>query len=287
MIRVTAVLVPRREVRMLPTAMSPTAGGLLVSGVTVRFGALTAVDRAALAAPAGAVTGLIGPDGAGKTTLCDVISGLRRPSEGTVRLGGADLTGGARERARRGVARTFERPGPLGGATVRDAVRTAAVRHAAAREQPGRTARDRWRRRRAARRDAAGRADELLARVGIGEYARRSARAVPPDVARLAELARALAADPSVLLLDEPWTGLPERRSRALEVLLRDLAADGLAVLVAGHDLEPVLGVCDVVHVLDGGRVVASGPPAEVRADARARGAYRGTRGPEARLPAG
>ncbi|MFD0903814.1 hypothetical protein ACFQ11_25735, partial [Actinomadura sediminis] len=132
--------------------------------------------------------------------------------------------------------------------------------------------------------DAAGRAGEQLARVGIGEYARRSDRAVPPDVARLADLARALAADPSVLLLDEPWTGLPERRSRALEVLLRDLAAEGLAILVAGHDLEPVLGVCDVVHVLDGGRVVASGPPAEIRASARARGAHRNAHPPNARL---
>ncbi|MFV2179822.1 hypothetical protein ACFHW3_42775, partial [Actinomadura sp. LOL_011] len=117
----------------------------------------------------------------------------------------------------------------------------------------------------------------------------------PLTALRLAELARALAADPSVLLLDEPWTGLPERRSRALEVLLRDLAAEGLAVLVAGHDLEPVLGVCDVVHVLHGGRVVASGPPAEVRANARVRGVYRHAAGaahrdlrtPEARLTPG
>ncbi|WP_143220854.1 ATP-binding cassette domain-containing protein, partial [Actinomadura sp. CNU-125] len=105
-----------------PTAASPVAQGLLVSGVTVRFGALTAVDRAALAAPAGAVTGLIGPDGAGKTTLCDVISGQRRPTEGTVRLGGADLTGGARERARRGVRPHLRASRPARRHDRRDAV---------------------------------------------------------------------------------------------------------------------------------------------------------------------
>ncbi|TDC03351.1 ABC transporter ATP-binding protein [Actinomadura bangladeshensis] len=248
--------------------------GLQVSGVTVRFGGLTAVDGAGLTAPPGAVTGLVGPDGAGKTTLCDVIAGLRRPAAGTVRLGDADLTGSAaRERARRGIARTS--PGPAGSRTVRETVRAAAARHALTREYPGRTARDRWRRRLDARRDAGPRAEEILARVGIAEYAERCARAAPPGVALLTGLARALAAEPAVLLLDEPWAGMPARHARALEVLLRDLAAEGLAVLVVERELEPVLGVCDVLHVLDGGRVIAAGAPAEVRADPRVRDAYR------------
>ncbi|MFA1550356.1 ATP-binding cassette domain-containing protein [Actinomadura chokoriensis] len=241
--------------------------------MTVRFGRLTAVDGAGLTAPPGAVTGLVGPDGAGKTTLCDVITGLRRPAAGTVHLGDADLTGSAaRERARRGIARTVRQPS--GAATVRDTVRAAAARHAMAREYAGRTARDRWRRRLDARRDAGLRADEVLARVGIEEYAEQCARTAPPGVALLTDLARALTTEPAVLLLDEPWAGLPVRHARALEVLLRDLACEGLAVLLAERDLEPVLGVCDVVHVLDGGRVIAAGPPAEVRADSRVRGAY-------------
>ncbi|MEU8341463.1 ATP-binding cassette domain-containing protein [Spirillospora sp. NPDC048832] len=253
--------------------------GLLVRDVTVRFGAVTAVDGAGLAAPPGAVTGLIGPDGAGKTTLCEVIAGLRRPAAGTVHLGDADLTGSAaRERARRGIARAAPRPEPAGARTVREAVRAAAARHALTAPVPGRTARDRWRRRLDARRDAGRRADEVLARVGIAEYADRCAREAPPGVALLTGLARALAAEPAVLLLDEPWDGLPVRYARALEVLLRDLAAEGLAVLVAGRELEPVLGVCDALHVLDGGRVIAAGAPAEVRADPRVRDAYRAGR---------
>lgn len=253
------------------------AEGLLVRDVTVRFGRLTAVDGAGLTAPPGTVTGLIGPSGAGKQTLCDVITGLRRPAAGTVHLGGADLTGSAaRERARRGIARTFQRPGRAGTSTVRDTVRAAAARHAMTREYPGRTARDRWRFRWDARRDAAACADGLLARVGIEEYAGACARTVPPGVARLVDLARALATEPAVLLLDDPWAGLPERRARALEVLLRDLAAEGLTILVAGHELEPVLGVCDVLHVLDDGKVIAAGAPAEVRSDPRVKDAYRG-----------
>ncbi|RMI34603.1 ABC transporter ATP-binding protein, partial [Actinomadura harenae] len=110
-------------------------------------------------------------------------------------------------------------------------------------------------------------ADVLLARLGIAEHAAHRVGAVPPEVARLAELAGALATRPRALVLDEPSAGLGEAASRSLEVLLRDLAAEGLAVVLVERDLERVLGVCDTVHVLARGRVVACGPPAEVRAD--------------------
>ncbi|MFC9975440.1 ABC transporter ATP-binding protein [Spirillospora sp. NPDC127200] len=253
----------------------PAPEGLRASGVTVRFGGVTAVDGAALAAPPATVTGLVGPAGAGKTTLCDVICGLRRPAGGVVRLDGADLTGvPARRRARDGVARTFHEPSLHRALTVRDNVRIAAVLHAMTGPVAGRTARDRWRRRRAAGRRAGEVADRLLARVGITGYAADRAGAVPPGVARLAELARALASAPRLLLLDGPWQELPEPAARSLEVLLRDLAAEGLAVLLAEDDLDAVVGVCDVLYALDAGRVIASGPPAEVRADPRVRAAY-------------
>ncbi|WP_344455885.1 ATP-binding cassette domain-containing protein [Actinomadura kijaniata] len=251
----------------------PEAGeGLRAMGVTVRFGGTTAVDGAALTAPPGTVTGLVGPAGSGKTTLCDVLTGLCRPARGTVRLDGAELTGRPpHERARCGLARTFQRPTAFWSLTVRENVRLAAEIHAVTRRPPGRSARDRWRRRRAARHAAGEVADELLERVGIAAYAQRPAGSVPPEVARLLELARALAARPRALVLDEPWADLSEPRGRALEVLVRDLAAEGPAVLLTGSDLEALIGVCDVLYVLDAGRVVASGPPVEVRADPRVR----------------
>ncbi|WP_308166415.1 ATP-binding cassette domain-containing protein [Actinomadura sp. NEAU-AAG7] len=264
---------------MAPEVRMTVLEGLRVADVTVRFGPLTAVDGAGLLAPPGAVTGLVGPRGAGKTTLCDVIAGVRRPAEGTVHLDGEDLTGtAARARARHGIARAFQRPArprawPFPGPTLRESVRAAAERSARDRFGRDRLGRDRRR-----RPDAAGRAEDALARAGVAEFAGRRAAETPPEVAALAGLARALASEPSVLLLDEPWTALPERRSRALEVLLRDLAAEGLAVLVACDGLEPAMGVCDVLHVLDAGRVVAAGPPVEVRAEVGATAAPRVSR---------
>lgn len=246
--------------------------GLRAAGVTVRFGQVTAVDGAGLTAPPGAVTGLLGPDGAGKTTLCDVICGLCRPAVGSVLLDGADLLGRSPgEVARRGVARTFQEAPPTRGRsarrTLRDAVLAVAEEEVAHREIAGRDRLDRRRRRRAARARTGETADALLDRLGIAGFAACRADAVPAEVARLAELAGALAARPRALVLDEPSAGLGEAASRSLEVLLRDLAAEGLAVVLVERELERVLGVCDTVHVLSRGRVVACGPPAEVRCD--------------------
>lgn len=246
--------------------------GLRAAGVTVRFGQVTAVDGAGLTAPPGAVTGLLGPDGAGKTTLCDVLCGLRRPMDGSVLLDGADLLGRSPgEVARRGLARTFQQPSrPRGRSarrTVRDTVQAVAQQEVARREIAGRDRLDRRRRRSAALALTGETADTLLTRLGIAGFADRRADAVPAEVARLAELASALAARPRALVLDEPSAGLGEAASRALEVLLRDLAAEGLAIVLVERDLERVLGVCDTVHVLAHGRVVACGPPAEVRYD--------------------
>jgi len=251
--------------------------GLEASAITVRFGGVTAVDGAGLEAPPGAVTGLIGPNGAGKTTLLDVVTALRRPSGGTVRFEGTDLTGRTpHERARRGIARTFQRPEVFGSLTVRENVQVAAEIHAMTRDVPGRTRTDRWRRRRAGRREAGAVADASLERLGITEYANHRAGTVPTGIARLVELARALATAPRLLLLDEPSSGLSVPAWRSLECLLRDLAADGLAVLLVEHDMDVVMGVCDVLYVLDSGRVIASGPPMEVRANRRVREAYLG-----------
>lgn len=239
--------------------------GLRVCGVTVRRRGVTVLDGAELTAPPATVTGLVAREADAATVLADVICGLVRPARGGIRLDGADLTRAApHERTRRGVARTFRRPALFGGLTVWENVLVAAETHALTREMPGRTRRDRRRRRREARRKAGRVADALLERVGIAAYARLRAGRVPPDVARLAELARALATGPRLLVLDEPSAGLPVPRSRALEVLLRDLAAEGPAVLLIERDLEPMIGVCDVLHLMSGGRVVTSGSPFEV-----------------------
>nr|BFE38063.1 ABC transporter ATP-binding protein [Actinomadura rugatobispora] len=251
--------------------------GLLATGLTAGRRAAGArpsgplLDGVTLAAPPGTVTGIVGPAGAGKTTLLDVVCGLRRPDGGTVRLDGEDLAGRpAHARVRLGVARTFQRPRAFGALSVHQNVRLAAETHAMTCAIAGRDVRDRHRRRRAARREAGRAADALLARVGIARHAADSPGRLPPGVVRLMELARALATRPKVLLLDDPSADLSERQARALEVLLRDLAAEGLAVVVAERELERVMGVCDELYVLESGRTVASGPPFQVRADLRA-----------------
>ncbi|WP_018656189.1 ATP-binding cassette domain-containing protein [Actinomadura flavalba] len=250
-------------------------GGLRVDAVTVRADGALVLDDVALRAHPGAVTGIVGPPGAGKTTLADVVTGWRRPESGTVTLDGTDLTGAAPYvRARAGLARTVHGGTPFGSLSVRDNVRAAVEIHALTRPVAGRGPRDRWRRRRAARASAAATADVLLARTGIAPYAGHPAARVPAAVAPLLEIARALATRPRVLLLDEPAAGLTDVRARALEVLLRDLAAEGLAVVLTAPDLSAVLGVCDTVHVLDRGRVAASGPPAGVRGEPRVRALF-------------
>ncbi|MEU6040079.1 ATP-binding cassette domain-containing protein [Actinomadura sp. NPDC047616] len=246
--------------------------GLRVCGVTVRRRGVTVLDGADLTAQPATVTGLVGPDDAGAAALADVVCGLLRPACGSVHLDGADLVRRApRLRGRRGVARTFRRPEVFRGLTVRENVLVAAQAHALTREVPGRSRRDRRRIRRAALREAGTVADALLERLGITAYAARRAGRVPPGVARLVELARALAADPRLLVLDEPSAGLSVPQTRALEVLLREVAAEGPAVLLIERDLELMMGVCDRLHLMRAGRVVASGSPFEVRETCRPR----------------
>jgi branched-chain amino acid transport system ATP-binding protein len=235
---------------------------LEVVGVTVRFGGLVAVDAVALSAEAGAVTGLIGPNGAGKTTLFNVITGLQAPTAGVVLVDGEDLTRApAPERARRGVARTFQRLEVFGSMTVLDNVLTAAeLRRTWAQddEDPREVAR------------------ECLRRTGVLAHADAMADAVPTGIARLVELARALALRPRLLLLDEPSSGLSPQETAAFAALLTALASEGTAVLLVEHDVDLVMSVCSTVHVLDFGRLLSVGTPAEVQADPLVQQAYLG-----------
>ena len=230
-----------------------------VKDVTVRFGGVTAVDKATISADGGQVTALIGPNGAGKTTLFNVVTGLQRPTGGKVFLDGKDITHTpTHRRARHGIARTFQRLEAFGSLTVEENIRVAADAVRAKNAKPARVTR------------------ELIKRIGLERYADARADSVPTGVARLVELARALAIDPQLLLLDEPSSGLSEAETDSFGALLRDLAAQGRAVLIVEHDMGLIMRVSDVIHVLDRGRLIASGTPAEVQADPLVRKAYLG-----------
>ncbi len=238
---------------------------LEVEDVVVQFGGVTAVDHASFAADAGRITGLIGPNGAGKTTCFNVITGLQRPTAGTVRLDGRAITSlPVHRRAKRGIGRTFQRLEAFGSLSVRDNVRVAADLHRGLRGLSGLS------------RPGPSEVLDLLERVGIAEHADDRADSIPTGAARLLELARCLACDPQLLLLDEPSSGLDEAETDAFGVLLRELAAEGRGVLMVEHDMDLVMGVCDTISVLDFGRVIAAGSPAEVRRDPRVQQAYLG-----------
>jgi branched-chain amino acid transport system ATP-binding protein len=239
------------------------AGLLEIEEVSVQFGGLLAVDDASISVPSGCVTGLIGPNGAGKTTLFNVITGLQAPSGGRVLLDEADITRRRPyRRARLGIARTFQRLEAFGSLTARENVLVALEM------------RRRWA---TSRYDCAKIADELLDRVGITRVADTRVEALPTGSARLVELARALATDPKVLLLDEPSSGLDEQETDALGVLLHQLTADGLAVLLVEHDMPLVMEACTHISVLDFGRIIARGTPAQIQADPSVQRAYLGT----------
>jgi branched-chain amino acid transport system ATP-binding protein len=231
---------------------------LEVSGVSVRFGGRLALDAVDLVADEGAVTGLIGPNGAGKTTLFNVICGMQPALHGRVRLDDHDVTRLAPfKRARRGLARTFQRLEPFGLLTVRENIRLAA--DAARRKHP----------------DAI--ADELLDRLGIADLGGQRADRLPTGQARVVELARALATDPKVLLLDEPASGQDEHETEAFRDVIRAVAREGVAVVLVEHDIQLVMDVCDLIYVLDLGRVLASGSPAQVQNDDLVVAAYLGS----------
>lgn len=233
-------------------------GSLEVSGVTVSFGGHRALDGVGLTAEPGRVTGLIGPNGAGKSTLFDVVSGLRRPSAGRVVLDGKDVTRmGPARRSRHGLARTFQRLELFGRLTVRDNLLVAAE-----------LGPDRRR---------AGRAvTGILERLGLHEVAGTPADDLSTGAARLVEVGRALAVRPKLLLLDEPAAGQDGEETERFAALLRSLADDGTTVVLVEHDMRLVMSVCDHLHVLDLGKIIASGTPEAVRQDEKVLAAYLG-----------
>jgi branched-chain amino acid transport system ATP-binding protein len=252
---------------------------LEVTEVSVRFGGVSALSGVSLSAPAGRITGLIGPNGAGKTTLFDVITGMRKPQRGHVLLDGRDVSRlSSYRRARLGLGRTFQKLELFGTLTVRENISAAASMGRPVFRRPG------------GRRDAdestpddSGAAEpiarvteRLLDYVSLGDVADRRADTVPTGTGRLVELARALAVNPTVLLLDEPASGQNVDETAGFAEVLRSLAADGLAVLLVEHDMELVMRICDHIYVLDFGDIIASGPPDAIRKDPMVQAAYLG-----------
>jgi branched-chain amino acid transport system ATP-binding protein len=254
---------------------------LEATDVTVRFGGLVALDRVGLTVSPAMIVGLIGPNGAGKSTFFGVLSGLVRPRGGTVRIDGHDVTRASPQaRARLGVARTFQRLELFGELTVREHLVVAyrAKRRSTlfdlARTLPldlvG-----------LGNRPAPGEdetVDRVLDLLGLASVASVSASAIGLGTGRLVEVARALAAQPRVLLLDEPSSGLDAHETDALaDVLARLRDEEGLALVLVEHNVAMVLGLADDVTVLDFGEVIARGPATDIRADAAVQAAYLGT----------
>jgi neutral amino acid transport system ATP-binding protein len=249
---------------------------LEVREVTRTFGGLRAVDAASLDVEVGSITALIGPNGAGKSTLFNVVSGFLSAQRGTVRFEGRRIDRmGPHRIARRGLVRTFQTPRALTRLSVLDNILLAAPEHPGERVsgllfRPGGA--------RARERKARERADELLALVRLDGHAGDYAGVLSGGERKLLDFARVLMAEPRLVLLDEPMAGVNPTLGRQLvEHVLRLRADRGMTFLFVEHDLDVVMEASDHVIVMNEGRVIASGAPAEVRADERVVDAYLGT----------
>jgi branched-chain amino acid transport system ATP-binding protein len=249
---------------------------LAARGVGVRFGGLRALDEVDVEVPAGTIVGLVGPNGAGKTTLFAVVSGLLRPNEGRVEIDGHDVTGASpQKRARLGMARTFQQLELFQDLSVRDHVVLAyRARHERRRLWSDLLDGRGFRRPPAAETT---RVDALVGLLGLDSVAESAVGALPLGTARRVEVARALATQPSILLLDEPSSGLDHHETAQLSAALRSIVdEEGVGLLLVEHDVAMVLGLSARVTVLDFGRRIAEGTPEEIRNDPAVKAAYLG-----------
>jgi len=246
-----------------------TAPLLALYGVTKRFGGLTAVNDVSMSLPEGVIAGLIGPNGAGKTTLFSMIAGFAAPTAGRIAFAGADITGEAPHRlALRGIARTFQIVQPFAGLTVRENIAVGAhLRHPR-------------------RESALAEAERVAAEVGLSDVLDREAQALTVAFRKRLEVARALATGPRLLLLDEVLAGLNPSEIRDILPVIRAIRASGVTILMVEHVMQAVMNLCEHVHVLAEGRLLADGVPADVCTRPAVIEAYLG-HGAAARIQAG
>jgi branched-chain amino acid transport system ATP-binding protein len=255
---------------------APGSGMLDISGVTVQFGGLTALDDVSLSAAPRQVTGIIGPNGAGKTTLLNATCGFVRPSRGSITFDGHELTGIRPHRlAGLGISRTLQGVGLFGGLSVAENVMIGATTAARAGFWSGlfglpRSDRDERRLREQAM--------QALSRVGAADLADNMPDTLAYGLRKRVALARALVGHPRLLLLDEPASGLSEKELPELGGLIKDFA-DEASVVVIEHRMDLMMSVCDTIFVLDFGKLIAAGTPAQVQADPAVTAAYLGAEG--------
>lgn len=250
---------------------------LEAANLSIAFGGVRAVDKVSLKVEYGTVHSIIGPNGAGKTTLFNIFSGLYLPDEGHVRLAGQDVTGLAAHRlARLGLSRTFQnlqiffRMSALENVMVGRHVHEVTNTLGDLLHLPSVSLQNRSTRKSAL---------AALDRVGLADYAGRPATSLAYGSLRRLEIARALATEPRLLLLDEPAAGCNPIETQQLEGIIRQIAEDGVTVILVEHDMRLVMNISDRIHVLANGRTLAEGTAAEVRSDPAVVEAYLGTHG--------